>query len=216
MIDGGSSNVALGSLSAIGGGTTNSANSSFSTICGGSSNTIYGIYSTIGGGQNNVASGSYSTVMGGNGALANRYGMNARANGNFSSVGDAQMGSMILRNITSSSVLTELFADGASEVLYLFDNETIGFDAQIVGRRVDSRIEDCYFTTSGLVKRGIGSGSVSLISSSSINVIARPNTNWSASVDANTANGSLRFQVVGEFGKTIRWVSNIRFTEIVG
>lgn len=216
FVGGGNNNVASFSGSVVVGGKTNIASSDYSFVGGGLGNISSGSFSSISGGSNNIISSSYSTVAGGMGAIANRYGMNARANGYFSSIGDAQMGNMILRNVTTGSALTELYADGNSEIFYLFDNETIGFDAQIVGRRTDTKNEDCYFTTSGLVKRGVGSGSVSLISSSSINIITRPNTNWSASIDANTSNGSLRFQVVGEIGKTINWVSNIRFTEIVG
>ena len=134
----------------------------------------------------------------------------------LSSVGGAGSGNAPLKNVTTNNAPTELFMDGISEPFYLGDNETIGFDIQIVGRRIDIRTENCYFTVSGLVTRGTGNASISIIGTPTINVISRPNTNWAVSVDANTVNGSLRLKVTGESGKTISWLSVIRFVEISG
>ena len=216
VIVGGLNNTASGNYSITAGGRYNVASGSRSSVGGGMNNTASGDRSFIGGGMNNTASGTYSSIVGGSGGIAARYGMSVISSGYFSSVGDAQAGSMILRNITTNATLTEMFSNGSSQVFFLIDNETIGFDAQVVGRRTDIKTENCYFTVSGMITRGIGNASVSVVGSPVITVITRPNTNWSVSVDANTSNGSLRFRVTGETGKTINWVSSIRFTEIVG
>lgn len=134
----------------------------------------------------------------------------------LSAVGGYGSGNISMRNTSTDNVPLELFVDGLSVPFYLGDNKTVGFEVSIVGRRIDIQTENCYFTISGLVVRGTGDESVSIIGTPNLTVISRPNSNWSASVDANTSNGSLRLMVTGEYGKSISWLAIVRYVEING
>ena len=215
-VGGGRYNDASGYYSTVDGGQSNLASANYSTVGGGINNIASGNQSTVGGGGDNTASGLASSVVGGVTVLADRRGMVASSAGSFTDQGDAQWGVCILRNTTTNNIQTELFLDGSAERFFLRNNETIGFEAQIVARRTGTATEDAFYTAKGLIKRGANAASTTIVGTVLLDVVYRPNTNWDVLFDADTTNGGLRIRVTGEAGKTIRWTATIRFTEVGG
>src|SRR5262249_32877096 len=103
----------------------------------GSSHTLSGSGATIGGGTGNVvdAAGTFATIPGGAQARAFSYGQQAYSSGSFVTNGDAQSSLFILRNTTTnSSVVTELFLDGAGQRILIPANANWAVDIVVVAR----------------------------------------------------------------------------------
>lgn len=133
--------IASGFGSVICGGQDNKASGDASVVTGGENNVSSGSYTTSGGinciasgaycvafghtctasgpnaatalGRSNTASADYGIALG-YGALANRSGQMALANGFFAAIGDAQSGQLVLRYSTSSTAQQEMSFDGSA------------------------------------------------------------------------------------------------------
>jgi len=129
IIVGGSENVADGGNGAtVVGGYKNKASGGFSSFVGAG-----GHYS--GSNVGNTASGSFSAVLCGTGTLADRFGMQAHANGSFSGTtsGDAQRARFVMRNKTTTNSAVELFLDGSSTRLTIPSGKIFAFTINIAG-----------------------------------------------------------------------------------
>lgn len=211
-IAGGNNNTASGGYSFVGGGKDNQSTASQATVCGGEGNKAQGTCSTVGGGQANTASGIYSTITGGRWAAADRYGMEAHANGYFVSFGDAQRTSFILRNTTSDATPTQLFLDGSSTRLTVSSNKMFGFIINITGVRTGGT--DCsMYIRQGLIRNT--SGTTSLVGTiNTIGVDIESNASTDVSITASDANDALIITVTGITGQTWRWVAHVQAVEI--
>jgi hypothetical protein len=110
FIGGGAYNVISGDFSVVVGGNSNQANGSSSFVGGGSLNFSSGDVSSIIGGANNltITGADYSSINGGFGALADRYGMEARSSSYFEDYGDGQRIAFTLYLDTSKSSFLSL------------------------------------------------------------------------------------------------------------
>jgi hypothetical protein len=171
-------------------------------------------------GTNAVALGSGSAATAvdslavGTGANATLYGQKAFANGSFATAGDAQRGMYVLRNITTTNGVTELFLDGASERLVLPDNSLFTFDILVAGRRTDATGGGAGYRFVGVAKKDATAGSITFVGTPSKTIIGETNNAWDAAVTVDTTAGSLRVRVTGETAKTIRWVATVQTTEV--
>jgi hypothetical protein len=73
----------------------------------------------------------------GDGAKSSLPGSLTQASGKFSMAGDAQLGSYILRNTTSSSAWQSLYIDGLAQQLLVPANSAMSFIVNIIARRAD-------------------------------------------------------------------------------
>lgn len=108
FVGGGTSNSASNGESVVVGGNANTAAGYGSAIVGGSSNSAGGSGSFVGGGTSNSAIATYSAVLAGQEGKAVHYGAVAHAAGKFSSLGDAQTISAVLRCSAYSTGATTL------------------------------------------------------------------------------------------------------------
>ena len=236
FIGGGVNNIIDGEAYAfIGGGTNNSANAEFSLVCGGDSNTAQNQYDAVCGGIGNTASGGYSFVGGGDNNTADgqfsyivcgfgghTHGIEAYgvvSGGVFAAQGDAQLGVLPLRIATEDGSTKVLTSDGsaatASNQIILSDNSTFGFHGSVVAR--DNSANSSYWEFKGLIKRGSGESSTTLIGSCVASLLAQDSgaSTWAVTLVADTVNGGLSVVVAGQSGATIHWMCRIETEELV-
>lgn len=204
-IAGGRKNVASG-LGAYAVGDTNTASGPAGTVTGGTMNNATGDYSSVAGGYGNTASGRF-TVASGRGAHANATGMKAHAGGSFSALGDAQAGDWILRRESTDATTTELFTENGFGRITLADGQSMAFEALIVAKSTAG--ESAGYKVSGLIERPAGSAAAAFIGVPTITPLGEDVAAWNVTLFAGLTDGTLRLQVTGEAGKTIRWVGRV-------
>jgi hypothetical protein len=162
-----------------------------------------------------VATGNNSIAIG-SGSNARILGAFANASGLFATAGDAQTGEYILRNITTTATVTELFLDGvtASQRLTLPNNSAYYVMIMVVGRRTDAAGGAAAHKHEFLITRDASAATTAIIGNVSKTVIAETNAGWDSAVTADTTNGSIKISVTGEAAKTIRWVASVFTTEV--
>jgi hypothetical protein len=136
-----------------------------------------------------------------------------QANGRFGSQGDAQSGKYLLRSTSINASHTELFLDGTggSQRLTLPSDTTWLFDITVVGHRTDATDGHAGYRIKGVVYRQ-GNINTALLGRPSKEILAETDPSWDAFVEVNT--DSLVVKVIGELGKTIRWMAVVETTEI--
>lgn len=139
-----------------------------------------------------------------------------QASGRFATNGDAQAGRYLLRSTTINSAATELFIDGTagSSRLVLPDDSTWTFKITVTGHRTDLGNGHAGYTASGVIYRGSGVATTAIQGSVQKSVLAESNPAWDINISADLINGSLRINVIGEAGKTIRWLALVETVEI--
>jgi hypothetical protein len=160
--------------------------------------------------------GAVNAIALGAQVVARHRGAQVFANGRFASSGDAQSGKYVLRSITTTATPGELFLDGVggSTRLVLTDDSTWSFTVTITGHRTDVGDGHAGYKFNGVIYRQAGAGTTSFQGNPVKSVIAESNPQWDASVSVDTTNGSLRIQVTGQAGKTIRWVALVETVEV--
>jgi hypothetical protein len=163
-----------------------------------------------------VEAGATNAIAIGSQALARHMGGQAFANGRFGSSGDCQVGNYILRNATNSASPVELFLDGVggSARLTLTDDSTWTFKVTVTGHRIDVGDGHAGYTFRGVIFRRAGAASVLFQGNPVKSVISESNPAWDAKVIADSTNGSLKIEVVGQAGKTVRWASHVETLEV--
>jgi hypothetical protein len=167
----------------------------------------------IGSGSLASAAGSFAQGAGSNARI---FGQQAYANGSFATAGDAQMGTYVLRNVTTDAVYTELYLDGvaATERLVLPNNSVFVFDILVAGRRTDAVGGGAGYRFVGVARKDATPGSMTFVGTPSKTVIGETNTPWDARIVSDTTNGSITLEVRGEAGKNANWVATVRTTEV--
>ncbi len=160
------------------------------------------------------AAGSVSIALG-DGSLANSHGAITQAAGKFTNSGDAQVGSYVMRGITSNGTLTEIFLDGSSDKLLINSDTSMAFSITFIARRTDASGEGAVYELRGGIDKASTAGSTRMISGVNKTTISEDSPAWDVQVDADTFLGALRLRVQGETGKTIRWVAHIRTVEVM-
>ncbi|HVV74095.1 MAG TPA: hypothetical protein VHI52_21755, partial [Verrucomicrobiae bacterium] len=203
--------ITNGSFSAIGGGSANTARGKYNTISGGQSNAVpTGLNAAVGGGFSNTATADYATVPGGAQATARLFGQMAYASGQFSSPGDAQSSLFVCRGVTTNATQGELFLDGASARMVVPTNSTWSFEILISGRAANGN--SAAFRFLGAIKNN--NGALSLLGTPLKNALGQDVPSWDASLAADTPNQDLSLRVTGQASTSIRWVANVRTTEV--
>jgi hypothetical protein len=164
-------------------------------------------------GSGAVASATGSSALG-SGASAYLYGATTNASGAFATLGDAQAGNYVLRGITTTAAVTEIFLDGAAAKLVLPNNSLWTFSMLIAGRRTDATGGGAGYKVEGVIRKDASAASTTLVGAVSKSILGETNAAWDVTVTADTANGSLKVTVTGEAAKTIRWVATVMTTEV--
>lgn len=149
-------------------------------------------------------------------SLARHIGSQVFANGRFGSAGDAQAGKYLLRTHTVNAAPTEAFLDGTAGIarLVLPDDSTWTFTATITGHRQDVGDGHAGYKVAGVIYRGAGAASTAIQGAVIKSVLAESNPQWDINITADTTNGSLKVEVIGQASKIIRWVALIETVEV--
>ena len=227
-VGGGSKNTASGVASVVVGGGTdgstisgNSATGTASIVIGGTGNIASNIGSSVLGGFNNTASGGYSAVIG-------RYAISRGVTG-FLTVaacnrpisansGVSQMSFVVLGRETTDATATALSSDNTAasttNQVILPNNSAYFFRGEVVSG-VTGGGDTKGWTIEGVIKRGAGVGTTTLVGSTVTSLYADAGAaTWTIAVTADTTNGGLRVTFTGQAATTIRTVCQIRTTEM--
>ena len=202
------------------------ASGDYTVVAGGLNNTASATGAVAAGGSGNTASGQYSTISGGSLATTRGvYGANAYASGQFSTQGDAQTRTFVLRTSTTNATITTLTSDGAAisstNSVTMPNSSTFGIKAQVVARQTGGTAgtagDSKYWEVSTVYKRSSG-GVFALVGSTIITVIGADTAAaaWTVTVATDAVNGVVLFQGTGETNKNLNWVATVTATEIVG
>lgn len=201
--------VAIGRQAAASGAT--------STVLGGYACTASGSYSTSVGGRSNVADG-YGSRTGGYGASAGGIrGKDAFASQRFSTSGDAQTATIVLKsdttNATAEALTTNNSTASTDNQVVLPNNSAYAFHGTIVARQQAADGTACAaWKVEGLIRREGSAGTTVLVNSATTVLDNTPN--WGMALSADTTNGCLKVQVTGAASTDIRWVATIHTSEV--
>ena len=210
---GGYNNTATATYSSVAGGSNNSAMGQNSFVTG-ATNAARGMYSSIIGGESNdtqttakysVASGQY--------ANAKIIGQKVHASGQFSTDGDAQGSTFILRADTTDATATVLTANNSAastDNQIVADSDTcITFDGTITAMQNGAQAYASW-KIEGLL---VNDGGTTTLANSATTVISN-GSGWGMALSADNTNNALAITCTGEASHNIRWVANIRTTEV--
>lgn len=190
-----------------------------SQVAAGTYSFVAGINNRAGGfgsfavGANNIAASVYSATLGFGGA-SRRYAELVVAGGAVSATGDRQSSWLTISGQTNNGSPTVITT--GNFVIPLANDSTIAFDLTVVARRADADNESAGWMLSGVIDRNTNAASTALVGTVTTALLAKDQTAWDVSADADTTNGGLRITVTGEASKTINWVASCRLTEVVG
>jgi hypothetical protein len=195
---------------AIGYGITSSGTSSAGI---GRSHTISGDYCTALGRNSTIESnGDYSLAMGYE-AKISQHGKNAHASGKFAAAGDAQGGQFILRADTTDATATVLTTNNstaaATNQIVAASDTCITFDGTITAMQNGAQAY-ASFRIEGLL---VNDGGTTTLANSATTVIQNLSS-WGMALSADNTNNALAITCTGEASHNIRWVANIRTTEV--
>jgi hypothetical protein len=240
----GNRNVASGDWSTVGGGIKNVASGIGSVIAGGGTygstvgNTASGIGSFIGSGWGNqatntgssvvtgaysLATGQYSGVFGGQIGTTraiNGYIVFPSSNaGNSNITGGAQGAILVLGRQTTDATATVLTSDtvaaGGSNQVILPNNSAYYFRGEIIAGVTGAGDTKGWYIE-GVIKRGAGVGTTAIVGTATVTSLYADvgASTWAVTALADTTNGGLKITVTGQASTTIRWVAQIRTTEM--
>jgi hypothetical protein len=233
----GENNIATSDYSFVGGGIGNSASQGYSSVVGGQNNTISNSHSFIGGGENNNASATHSAALSGfvnaaNGAYSftagGARGTTRSITGNVvlpasfqpvsTTTGAQQSGLLILGRQTTDATATVLTSNTSAATttnqVILSNNSAYFFTGEVIAG-VTGAGNTKGWTVEGVIKRGANAASTTLVGVTVMSSYGDAGAvTWVVAVTADTTNGGLAVTVTGQAATTIRWVAQIRTTEM--
>lgn len=185
-------------------------------VGGYSGNSVTGAYgAAIGGGGASGAANSvtanYGTVPGGRAATATHYGEMAYASGAFSTPGDAQASTYVLRNTSSDTTPALLYLDGSASKLTLAAGRSMTFDILITAM-ADNGQAASYQWVGGV--KHTSAGWFGMVGGPPLYLLTREDDpSWSVSIGPDAVNSALDIVCQGAAGLTIHWVAVVRTVE---
>ena len=141
---------------------------------------------------------------------------------NFSSNGDCQTGTTVLKGFTTDATAVQLASGyinataAATNQVVLPNNSVYGFTGTIIARENSAQTNDfvVWEVKGGAVRAA--SASTTALGSYNINKISESTgaATWAIAISADTTNGAIAFTVTGEASHSIRWVATINTTEV--
>lgn len=226
-IVGGYSNEIYADYATVGGGLGNQNIGESSTIGGGNFNYTDDAYcGTIGGGEDNEVSAKYGTIPGGNHGSAYLHGQLAYSTGVFGAYYLNQFSFLLAKGITLNASATELFLD-IDNALRLIIPQYTTWHFSISGIAKRKRTDDpttyqpihypqerLFFQINGLIDRINTPDTTTLVGSQDKILKSGITLPWDINAVADTNNGALRLEVVGEASKEIIWLAQVKLVEL--
>ena len=149
----------------------------------------------------------------------------AHANGQFSTAGDAQRGSVVMRRQTTDATPTNLSFDGAAPTgstitssthFILLNNQTVSVGIRIVARST-SGTDNAKFLRDVLISRDANAASTVVEGSQTIgtDIKTAGASGWDVAITADTTNGGMLITVTGAAATTINWTAEVSFVETI-
>ena len=216
-------NLASGICSVVVSGNNNQSTAFCSTVVNGGGNQATGLYSFVGSGNSNLATARASAIVAGyNGTTRGIVGNHifpACVNPITTSNGISQAGLIVLARQTTDATATVLCSDanaasGTNQVI-LPNNSAYYFRGEVIAG-VTGAGNTKSWTFEGTIKRGVGVGTTAIVGTPVLNTIAQDAgaSAWTIALTADTTNGGLAITVTGQATTTIRWVAQVRTTEM--
>lgn len=168
-------------------------------------------------GKSNTASGQYSLAIGFNSStfsIVNKLSFGALQ---FSSIGDNQLGELVLSNSTTDTTVTTLtsnrLAAGATNQLVLQNQQVISFEGKIQGKQSGSTNIGVW-KIDGTIVRGANAGSTTLVVSN-VTLVTNASGWGTPTLTADTTNGGLKVEVSGLSATNIKWNCRIDSIELI-
>jgi hypothetical protein len=218
----GNSIGSAGNYATIGGGLSNVANQTYSTVVGGRSNSAFSDGSTVLGGYQNAANALMSTVMGRyatSRAIAGSVGFSACNAPIATTLGVSQSSLLILGRQTTDATATVLASDSSAasttNQVILAVNSAYYFRGEVIAG-VTAAGDTKGWYIEGAIKRATTTASTALVGTPTVTSLFADAgaATWTVAVAADTTNGGLKVTVTGAASTTIRWVAQIRTTEM--
>jgi len=148
-------------------------------------------------------------------ASAENYGEVAQSNGVWSSAGESQSSSLVLRNASSGAVTVDLFLDGMAEYFVLDTISTYIFEIKVVGSSPSlwpNIVSAAYkFELCGR-RDNFGTQIMGLVSKT---IIYEDEVGWDCDIDIDdTGADELNIQCTGIAGRDIFWTAYVRATKV--
>ena len=188
----------------------------------GQGHTVSFSYAGAFGGNSNAVDGSFSTAIGGyygtTNGVQNRTIFPGDTLGTFSGRGQLQAGTLCIATQTTDATATALrsnvSAAGTTNQLVLQNNSAMYVSGNIIAN-VTAAGNTAAWSFEAVIKRGANAASTSIVQSV-INLVGQNSgaSSWVVAITADTTNGALRITVTGQAATTIRWVANLRSTEV--
>jgi len=222
IIIGSSGSSAGGGRAVVIGGQTNSANGNSAVVVGADSGTASATNTAVIGGQNNTANGFNAAVVGGaRGTARSIIGNFVTSASNTpiqSASGMQQLATLLLGRQTTDATATRLASDAnaasTTNQVILPNNSAYFFQGQVVAG-VTGAGDTKGWTVEGVIKRGANAASTVLVGTTVMSSYGDAGAvTWVVAVTADTTNGGLAITVTGAAATTIRWVAQIRTTEM--
>ena len=159
------------------------------------------------------ATGTNAVALG-SAAVSSQYGGVVQASGEFSTAGDAQHGTYVLRNTTTNATATALYLDGSSTEYILPANSVVTFEVQVACINTGVTGAGGGFRIQGVAYRGATVGTSTLIGQTSLTVIGRTPNGLTASVSVNATTGALEIFGSGIASTNYHWVATLQTTEV--
>lgn len=214
-------NIVSGSQ-AFAAGSGNLVSATLGTALG-SGHTVSGIYSGAFAGNGNTTDGSNSTAIGGyygtTNGVQNKAIFPGDSLGTFGGKGFLQAGLLCLAvqttDATATALRSNVSAAGTTNQLVLQNNSAIYFKGECIAAVTGAGDTKGWYIE-GVIKRGANAASTVLVGTPSVTSLYADAgaTTWSIATTADTTSGALRVTVTGQAATTIRWVINIKSTEV--
>lgn len=201
-VSGGLNNRTLDQGGVVGGGTGNLADGFYSTIAGGNVNEIASTANkaTIGGGGTNYVNAHNGTIPGGFGAntrgVQGRFSFASNSSGGGIGPGKEQMGMLVLRASVGFTGTVNLSSSGnppdATTANALPDNSAYAVQCFVVAK--DTNGVTAAWELKGVVKRGVGAGTIAAVGSFSSTLIGSDGgvaAQWNAVLSTSSSHGTV-------------------------
>lgn len=206
-----------GDYSGVGTTVDSYVSGNYSFIVSGQNNSISSARGFIGSGGSNTVNGDFSCILGGTNGTTRGVSF-AEAYGNGASPGNYQRVTYLVRAETTDDTSTVATSDGLSASInnqvFMAENSTYFFRIDIVARRTDVDGEAAAFKIEGCIDRQVSESSVTFIGTPVKTVVGTTSSAWDVNVSEDRTNGALSVNVIGEAGKTIRWLAKVETVEV--
>ena len=189
----------------------------------GQGHTVSASYSGAFAGNSNTTDGQYSTAIGGyygtTNGVQNKAIFPGDSLGTFGGKGRLQAGLLCLAVQTTDATATVLrsntSAAGTTNQLVLQNNSAIYFRGECIAAVTGAGYTKGWYIE-GVIKRGANAASTVLVGTPTVTSLYADAgaTTWGLAVTADTTNGALAITATGQAATTIRWVVNIKSTEV--